>query len=81
MPGAISIFVLAAYVSRKTGMMSKQPVEERPAAQPRKVVRLKPPDYQPTPEELEELITVPEGTTEDDLLKALVTPVTVVYDD
>ena len=53
---------------------------KKPAHPPRKV-RLKPPDYQPTQEELEELITVPEGTTEEDLLKALVTPVTIVYDD
>ena len=54
---------------------------KKPEQPPRKVVRLKPPDYQPTPEELAELITFPEGTTEDDLLKALVTPVTIVYDD
>ena len=62
-------------------MMPKQPVEEHPAAQPRRVVRLKPPDYQPTQEELEEPITLPEGATADDTLKALLTPVTVVYDD
>ena len=48
---------------------------------PRKVVRVKPPDYQPTPEELAEPVTLPEGMTEEEVLKTLLTPVTVVYDD
>ena len=63
--------------------MVKQPPKEQPSSDDpsRQVVRLKPPDYQPTPEELEEPITLPEGATAEDALKALLTPVTVVYDD
>ena len=53
---------------------------KKPDQLPRRVVRLKPPNYQPTPEELAEPVTLPEGATEE-ALKALLTPVTVVYDD
>ena len=60
--------------------MSDQPAPPRDTS-PRRVVRLKPPDYQPTQEELEEPITLPEGTTVEDVVQALLTPVTVVYDD
>ena len=60
--------------------MSDQPAKSR-ATTPRRVVRLKPPDYQPTQEELEEPIQFPQGTTLDDLAQAVVTPVKVVYED
>ena len=60
--------------------MSDQPAPPRDTS-PHRVVRLKPPDYQPTQEELDEPITLSEGTTAEDVMQALLTPVTVVYED
>lgn len=47
----------------------------------RPTIRLKPPGYQPSKAELEEPITVPPGTTPEDLLRAVCRTVKVVYED
>lgn len=59
------------------------PKREIPPAQPpqRRTVRLKHPSYQPSKAELEEPITFPPGTTPEDVLRAVVQPVNIVYED
>ena len=47
----------------------------------RPTVRLKRCTYQPSKAELEEPVTVPPGTTPEDLARAIVRPVNVVYED
>ena len=49
-----------------------------PEKRDRPIVRLKPNTYQPTAAELKEPITLPPGTTPEDLARALVTPVRIV---
>lgn len=44
---------------------------------PKRMVTLVHTDYQPSKAEREELITFPEGTTPDDLAKALMRPVDI----
>ncbi len=46
-----------------------------------RVVRLKPSSYQPSKAEMEEVVTFPEETTPDDLVRAVVRPVRIVYED
>ena len=47
----------------------------------RPTVRLKPPSYQPSKAELDAPISVPPGTTPEDVVRAVCRPVTVVYED
>lgn len=47
----------------------------------RPIVRLKPSSYQPSKAELEAPITLPAGTTPEELAKAIVRPVNIVYED
>ena len=53
----------------------------KPKCPPRRVVEITHPSYQPTKAELEEPIEFPEGTTPEDLARALTAPVEVRYVD
>ncbi|MCY4667994.1 MAG: hypothetical protein OXC29_08395 [Rhodococcus sp.] len=55
--------------------------ESDPTRPARRKVRLKRPDYQPSKAELDEEITVPEGVTADDLLRSVLQPVEIEYED
>ena len=58
-------------------MTDQQPAEPPPP----RVVRLKPSTYKPTKAELEAVIRLPAGTTPEDLARAMLTPVEIVYED
>lgn len=60
-------------------MDSDKPATAEPT--PIRTVRLKRSTYQPSKAELEEPITVPPGTTPEDLARAIVRPVRIVYED